>query len=140
MSTSGAEARPVDPADGAHVLAARPLRATGRVVAADLSFSVRPALPGRPAIAGPRELRWRLPEPPTRLAADPLVPTLLLLAMRRGEDLRLEGGVSAKLLARAPAGPGGLPGWGGARGPGGASAPPPPPTGPHPPPRPRPPP
>ena len=103
MTTSGAVARPVGRGDEGGVLAGGPPRATGRVVSAGVSLSVRRVVPGRPAVSGHRVLRWRLPEPPPRLTADPLVPTLLLLAMRRGEDLRLEGGASPRLLAATEA-------------------------------------
>jgi uncharacterized SAM-binding protein YcdF (DUF218 family) len=109
LTSSDAPARPARA--GGPLLTGGPLRASGRVATADLSLSVRPALPGRPAVSGPRVLRWRLPDPPARLTADPLVPTLLLLAMRRGEDVRLDGGVSAKLLAGAEAAQDVVLGW-----------------------------
>jgi uncharacterized SAM-binding protein YcdF (DUF218 family) len=111
VTTSGAMAQPVDRGNEGPFLTGGPLRAAGRIVAADLSLSERPALPGRPAVSGPRVLRWRLPALAPRLTADPLVPTLLLLAMRRGEDLWLEGGVSSTLLAGAEAAQDLILGW-----------------------------
>jgi uncharacterized SAM-binding protein YcdF (DUF218 family) len=111
MTTSGAPVRPADRGDAGAVLAGGPLRATGRLIEADLSLSVRPLLPGRAPVHGDRTIRWRLPEAPERITADPLLPTLLLLAMRRGEDLRLQGGVSPKLLAGAAAAQDVILGW-----------------------------
>jgi uncharacterized SAM-binding protein YcdF (DUF218 family) len=103
MTTRGVPTRPVAGDGDAPVLVGGPPQASGRVVAAEVDLSVRPALPGRPPVSGLRVVRWRLPEPPAVLHADPLVPTLLLLAMRRGEDLRLEGAVSPHLLAATEA-------------------------------------
>lgn len=93
------------------VLEGGPFRATGSLVAAGVRLSVRPVVGGRPAVHGDHVLRWRLPEAPPRLTADPLLPPLLLLAMRRGEDVRLHGTVSPKLLAGAEAAQDVVLGW-----------------------------
>ncbi len=98
-TTTDAVARPTGAGHDAAVMSGGPLRVAGSVVSAGVRLSARPVVEGRPPVHGDHVLRWRLPESPPRLSADPLVPTLLLLAMRRGEDVRLDGTVSPRLLA-----------------------------------------